>query len=390
VNEPGLEGAFWPSDRQKLLLRVAFGDDDAALAAWGRVRPALDLDRLELGTFPLLALVHRRLERLGLEDADLPRLAGIRRRTWYLNRVRGERAAAALRALDDAGAAALVVGGWASVCASHGGDFSVRAVDALDVLVAPALAERAEAALHEAGYERLDDWVPAARSLGGREGDVCVVHTRLAHELSDPAAGREPQGLAVSSRPAELAGTPVRVLQPADELVRICATGARATRVPAVIWAADALALLAAAEASLDWDRVTEDARTLGAAPRLRAALAYLGRELAAPVPDAVLGALAAERAAGRRRLAHRVAGRGVPLLGPAPRTVVRFLHVTADRPLLRALASGPRFLSDELGVGRPARLPLEVARRARTALRLQRAARRRGPARTLEHEGAA
>jgi putative nucleotidyltransferase-like protein len=383
MNEPGLDGSFWPSESQKLLLRTAFGGD-AAGAAWERARPTLDLDRLEIGSFPLLPLVHRKLERLGIDDPYLPRLAGIRRRTWYLNTVRAGRAAAALYVLEAAGVRPVVVDGWSAVARGHGGDLTVRAVDGLDVIVPPDRTGHAEQALRRAGYERQDDWLPDERRLAGRDGDACALHTRLAREFAEPSPG----DVAAETAPAELAGAAIRVLRPDDELVRLCLVGARATRLPAVLWVADALALLRSSGDEVDWARIQQQADLLRAALRLHDALLYLGREHGAAVPPETVEALAAAASRPRERLAHRLAGRSLPGVGPAPRTAVRFLHVTSDRPLATALAAGPRFLRDELGVPRSRLLPRELGRRARTALRLQRVDRRRAAA--PERQGAA
>jgi hypothetical protein len=300
VNEPGLEGSFWPSERQKLLLRTVCGDGEA----WRRLRPQLELDRLELGSFPVLPLVHRQLVELGIDDSYLPRLAGIRRRTWTMNRLELERVTPALRSLDDP----IVVGGWQFPARYYGGDFGLRPVEGLEVL------------------------------------------ERLAWEFSTPE--REPE---VETIEIELGGTKARALVPTDELVRVCLAGARVHQPPNVLWLADALAVL---RFEIDWDRVVRHALRLRAMLRLRDALVYLGRELGAAVPDEAIRELEAHPPRRREALSHRRAGR-------SPRVVsTRFLNVTADRPLPAALLALPTFLRDELGLKRRSQVPIEVVRR--------------------------
>jgi hypothetical protein len=179
VKEPGLEGSFWPSERQKLLLRTAFGEGEAGGEAWRHVRSQLDLDALELGSFPLLPLVHRQLERLEIEDPYMPRLAGIRRRTWYLNRLGLEVLAPALRALDRCGAEPVVVDGWQFPAHYHGGDFGLRPVDGLDVLVCGDRADAGARALAHLGFDGPRDAVAGVARFVHADGRTCTLHQRL-------------------------------------------------------------------------------------------------------------------------------------------------------------------------------------------------------------------
>jgi hypothetical protein len=356
VNERGLVGSFWPSERQKLLLRTAFAGGEASAEAWHRLRPRLDLDRLELGSFPLLPLVHRQLERLGIEDPYVPRLAGIRRRTWYLNHLQLDALAPALRSLEEAGTAPLVVGGWELPARCYGGHLGLRPVEGLDVLVPPGRVDAAARALADLGFERARDTLRGRDRLVDAEGRTCTLHERLAREFSVPERGVELEDLRDEAIEISLGHTRARALGAADELVRICLVGARTTAPPSVLWVADALALLQAEAAAIDWQRLVRHARRLRATLRLRDALVYVSRELDAVVPGHVIRELEATPARRRERLAHREAGRSRRLVGPSPRTLTRFLHVTADRPLPAALVALPPFLRDELGPRRRAR----------------------------------
>jgi hypothetical protein len=313
VNEPGIEGSFWPSEWQKLLLRAATAGGEASAEAWRRLRPQLELDRLELGSFPVLPLVHRQLERLGIEDPSMPRLAGIRRRTWTMNRLELERVTPALRSLDEP----IVVGGWQFPAHYYGGDFGLRPVEGLEVL------------------------------------------DRLASEFSTPE--REPE---LETFEITLGETKARALVPTDELLRVCLARARTSVPPNILWLADALAVL---RFEIDWDRVVRHGLRLRAMLRLRDALVYLRRELGAAVPDEAIREVEAHPPRRREALAHRRAGR-------SPRVVsTRFLNVTADRSLPAALVALPTFLRDELGLKRRAQVPLEVVRRAALRMRVTR-----------------
>jgi Uncharacterised nucleotidyltransferase len=364
VNEPGLEGSFWPSRQQKLLLRSALDTDEPAVHAWRELRPQFDLDRLELGSFPLLPLVHRRLERYGIDDPYVPRLAGISRRTWYLNQLRLDALAPALGVLEEVGTEPIVVSGWELPAHYYGGDFSLRPVEELNVLVRNDRIDASVRALAEAG------WIAGQRAAGGqvrlvdRAGHVCIVDTRVAREFSIPERSIEVADPWAETIDITLGSIRVRALSPSDELLRICVHGARASAFPNVVWLADAVAILRADETAVDWDRILRQTLRLRAMLRLRDALLYLRRELSAAVPDGVIEELEATSPRWRETLAHKQAGR-------SPRLVAaRFLQVTSDRTLPLAVAAAGTFFRDELGLERRTDVPLEVARRAATRLR--------------------
>jgi putative nucleotidyltransferase-like protein len=364
VREDGLEGSFWPSEQQKLLLRTAFAGGDASAEAWRRLRPRLDLDNLDLGSFPLLPLVHRQLEGLAIEDPYLPRLAGIRRRTWYLNHLQLDALGPALRALGGA-TTPVVVGGWQFPAHYYDGDFGARPVEDLEVLVRPGDAAAAGRAVAELGFEGPRGVVAGVSRFVRSDGRSCTLHQRLAREFSVPERGLEVEGLWDETVEISLGDTTTRALAPTDEVLRVCLAGARATALPNALWVADALAVLQEEPGAIDWDRLVRNARRLRATLRLRDALVYLRRELAAGVPDGAIHELEATPARRRELLAHKEAGRSRRLIGPAPRTATRFLHVTSDRPVPAALVALPAFLRDELGLERRAQVPLEVVRRA-------------------------
>jgi len=364
LNEPDLAGSFWPSRQQKLLLRAALGADESAAQSWRELRPQFDLDRLELGSFPLLPLVHRQLERLGIDDPYVRRLAGIRRRTWYLNQLQLDALAPAVRVLEEVGTEPIVVAGWEFPAHYHGGDFGLRPVDGLNVIVRNDRVEAGVRALTAVG------WTAARRVVGGQErlvdaaGRGCSLEGRVAREFSVPERGVEVDDIWEETIEISLGDIRARALGPSDELLRVCLHGARASAIPNILWLADALAVLQADEKALDWQRILRQTLRLRAMLRLRDALVYLRRELNAAVSDDVIHELEAKSPRWRETLAHRLSGQSPRLVG------ARFLHVTSDRNLPLAVAAAGTFLRDELGLKRRADVPLEVARRAAMRVR--------------------
>ena len=64
---------------QAALLRVALDDrPEAAVRSWQELRPSLDVEILEPGSFELMPLVYRNLTGAGVDDPELGRIEGHR------------------------------------------------------------------------------------------------------------------------------------------------------------------------------------------------------------------------------------------------------------------------------------------------------------------------
>ena len=394
-----LAGSFWPNDRQKLLLRAALMGGDASAEAWQRVRPAFDLDDPDHASQALLPLVYRQLDRLGIDDSGLPKLRGIYRRTWYMNQLLLDRLKETVEAVGDGGGDPLVVSSW-ELPLRYYGDLGLRSVAALHLLVRPDHVARAARALSEQGWAGpLEPTESFLRSThNGRydraNGDRCLLYWRLFHEFSDPGRGREAEDLWERPIDLELRGVPARALSPTDELLNLFVGGARMSRWPSVTWVADAITVMRAPDSVIDWERLVRQARHLRATLRVHDAASFLRRELDAPVPAEVLDELREARTSRREVLAHRAGGTRMGPLGPTPDTLTRFLRLTADVSVPRALAGLPTFLRDEWGLERRSQVPFAILRKgvakvAGAARTLRKAEQRRSdvPGRPRTHE---
>jgi hypothetical protein len=90
-----------------------------------------------------------------------------------------------------------------------------------------------------------------------------------------------------------VAGHKVRLLSPTDALLHACCQASHAVRLQPFGWAADAY-LIVQRHPHLDWTNLLESARRSRTEIPTHVALAYLARELSAPVPAPVLERLAA------------------------------------------------------------------------------------------------
>ena len=119
---------------RRLLLRALLDADGDAAATAGRAwLEAIDVQTLGWDQARMLPMAYKRLSALGVEE--MPEiLRGTYRKAWVQNQARFRAAAVTLAEFDAAGIANLVTKGAALVPA-YGGDWGVRDMSDVDVLV---------------------------------------------------------------------------------------------------------------------------------------------------------------------------------------------------------------------------------------------------------------
>jgi hypothetical protein len=374
VRRPGRRGSFWQTPTQETLLRILLGDDDdRAAARWGQLRP-LDIDTAEAGSFCLLPPLHDRLSKIAADDPLLPRLAGTYRSTWYKNQLQLERLSGLVTLLRERAIEPLVVGG-APIAARWYPQLGLRPVPQLELIVSPDDAATAREVVREAA------WRPAGRSCAyGRfvnaDGLILVVHSGAPPYLAGPLRNTAFATLREAGRQTTIGGLPVSTLQVADELLWVCALGARTTIPPSIQWLFDAAQLLASPERPAV-GVVLARARTFHLVEPLRETVAYLAGISETPDLLDFQRALRAEPVGRRDALAQHLAGAGGKNLEGAARTLALYLRTTADEPLCRAVAELPRHLQEawetETVVQVPAVALKKLVRIGRTRLRERR-----------------
>jgi hypothetical protein len=346
-------GSFWPDATQRALLQVALGPAEQAAGRWHALQP-LDVSELPAGSFALLPLLYERLAAIAPDDPQPPLLHGIYRSTWYRNQLLLDRLAHLLPSLRAHGADALVVGGAAAVRRWYRA-LGSRPVSPLELIVAPDTVPLVRAASVDAGWRPAGARPWLVRFVG--EGETAlVVHAGAPAPLAGPlgpARGYD----ALRERARKLTGTdgdPL-VLDPADELLRLCATGARTVLPPSCQWVIDVHQLVSSREAPpVEW--LLARARRFCVLEPLRAALLYIAETLETAGLDDYLQALEDARGNRRERIAFRLAGLpGGRLTAPA-QLVAAHLQASADGPLSRAVTRLPRHLQETWRTESPAR----------------------------------
>jgi hypothetical protein len=360
-------GGYWPSPIQELLLRAALLSGTDAREAWCALRPGLDVDGADRASRRLLPLLGANLRRLGIDDPLAAGLEAIHRDTAAKNRRLFDAGRRLLTALAEAGIATLVLKGGA--LASHGyRDLGLRPMSDLDVVVPTGQADAAVQALERAGWEARTPVTPAlvrmrhaTDLLETGTSFKCDLHWHVYWECCAPDADDD---LWAASVPLDFEGVPTRTLGPADQLLHLCVHGSRRARRPLLLWIPDALLVLRAG--GIDWPRLLAQGRRRRFVLRAATMLAYLRRQLGAPVPDEVLARLEALPISRLERLEYRVVNRPQGLLGELPGYWCHYRRLRADGQITSTLGF-PRYLQQTwrmASLGRMGRGALDRARK--------------------------
>lgn len=279
------------------MLRAALLDGEAAVAAYRTWRPSLDFFAISFGQQRLIPMLQANLARLGIAEPLMERFRGIRRYAWARNLRSMTLARSVFGALDRAGIPFIVLKG-AALIAAYLTDRSLRPMDDIDVLVPEdrlpdAVKALASIGLAPQGHPRLvenrrvQSEFPGWPFLGG--GQNIDLHWKALHYDRRVNADDE---FWTGSREAMLDGMPIRILDPADQLLQICAHAAQ-TFVGAAVtqWPADA-ALVIRGSPDLSWERLAAQAERHRLSAILAYALEFLRERLALPIPAETLAAL--------------------------------------------------------------------------------------------------
>ncbi len=356
-------GSFWPSATQRALMEVGLGPEAQAPERWRALQP-LDVTALETGSFGLLPPLYERLHEVLPDDPQLPRLFGTYRSVWYRNQLLLERLAVLLPLLRQrAGVQPLLVGGMSALLRWYP-RLGLRPVPLLELIVEPEAAGEAVKVSTYAGWRPSSEgrYSTALRDDSQR---VLVIHHGAPSAVLGPLGAADGTA-ALRDRAVELDavdGTPL-VLDPADELLFVCATGARTVPVQTCQWLVDAYRLLQSGEAP-DPKALLERARRVHLVAHVRAALHYLAEITDAEELSGFVSAFDAEPVQRRDRVAFALAGVGGSRLAGTAQMLGNYVQATADDPPLRAATGLPRHLQERWGAESLAGVPVLALRKA-------------------------
>ena len=291
--------------------------------------------------------MYERLSEVAPTDIRLPLLRGICRSNWLRNQLLIERVAGSITALREREIEPLVIGGAAIIARWYSG-LGSRPLPQFELAVDPSEAAAAGDTLAADGWRTLTgDGVH--RWFVDPDGRKLVLHEGMPPLVAGPI-GRTDALRELRARAGRHAvlGTPMLMLQPADELTVACGLGARTTVPPTSQWLVDAGKMLAAPDRP-DRDELLARARRHHLVEPVRDTLAYLAQVTASEL-DVYLTALSAETASRRETLAYRVSGAPAGPLGSLPLLLASGLRATSELPVRQALSRLPRHVQEAWG----------------------------------------
>ncbi len=346
-----------------LLFRAAFLPEERALHAWWRWKTNVNLDTLDPISYQLLPQVYLNLRSGSIDEADLARLKGVYRRTWYANGLLTHRVVQLLPAFRSASIDVLALSGTSLALADAGR----RSIAPFELLVPVDRAVNAIERIEGRGWKptpslRPDltpNYVSAGHAHSFRDGrpGLLRLHWR-AFPGSYPADADD--DLWRRAVTVTLQDTEMKTLDPADRLLHSCAsTGASSC--PLVHRAADATTILLDAGCAVDWDRVIAEAGRRHLVLPLQEIIAFIQTQLDGPLPEEVAGRIEHLPVSPIERRRHASSSR----LG---RVRVHWrAHTQRDesRSLLRQVSGFPAFLQHTWRLERTWHLPIHLAKRA-------------------------
>jgi len=275
----------WPTARQADLLRSALLPDARAIEAWHRVRPEVELERLDGGVAGVLPQLRRNLVALGVSDPLLPLFKGVERHTWARNQMLWSHATPAVAMLEASGIPTLLLKGSA-LFSGNGPSAGTRLLGDLDILVPPEQTSDAARVLRAAGFEPLGAAGLISHGYEEAAGWQVDLHWYATNSARRPGADADLWQAAV---PVALQGVPTRRPCPADELLIVLCHGQRWHGEPSYRWAVDA-ALIARGDCGpLDWERLLGAARERRVCLTVARGLEFLREVASSPVPEWML-----------------------------------------------------------------------------------------------------
>ncbi len=323
-NEPGC----WPTRDQELLLRAALWQGDRVLDSWNEWRRSVNIDVIDYGSHRMVPQLYRNLQRHGVKDPLMDRLKGVYRYYHYKNELLMHRVSSLLAAFEEAGIETMVLKG-AALIQLYYRESGLRPMLDADVLVHAHQAEQAMEVLTRSQWKPLryrqpQQRIPIVHSTpfedsGGRQVDL---HWHLFWECF---SAKDDYDYWEQAIPIKIGGVQTLALSPTDQLLHTCWHGARWNEVPPIRWVADAMSILAASSAEINWPSLLKKAQRHRIILPVRDSLTYLKKTFDAPVPDTLLQSMAAVRISRIERENYEVTLN--PMAPPTTSRILRMLY---------------------------------------------------------------
>jgi hypothetical protein len=293
------EAGCWPTRDQELLLRAALLQREPALEAWDVWRRNVNIDVIDYGSHRMIPQLYRNLQRHGVKDQRMERLKGVYRYYLYKNEILMHRIGTLLAAFEDAGIKTMVLKG-AALIQLYYRESGLRPMLDADVLVRAHQAEQAMEVLTRLGwkpvrYQQPQTRIPILHSTPFEDNDGRQVDLHW-HLFWECFSANDDDAYWENAVPIKIGGGQTLALSPTDQLLHTCWHGARWNEVPPIRWVADAMTILGASAAEIEWPGLLKKAQKHRIILPLKDSLQYLRKTFDAPVPDTLLKSLSAVR----------------------------------------------------------------------------------------------
>lgn len=280
--------SFLPNLQQTLLLKASLLEGPEAISAWNRWNQLEELASIDDRSYRLLPLVYKNMLKHGLDPHHYGRIRGVYKLTWTRNQLLLRDLATAAQALQRNNIEVMLLKGVALALQVYG-DYGVRPMSDVDVLVPNMRRQDAIAAVEHCGWRQRDPgsghnlYSHATRFLssGGSE-----LHLHWQIPYLDVVGGQE-GNYWENAIGFHLGDIPVKTLSPTDQLIHVCLQGYHWDSHPLLTWIADSYHIIESSD--IDWACLVERAVHIDAALPMCQALKYLRNEYRLSIPEAVL-----------------------------------------------------------------------------------------------------
>jgi hypothetical protein len=291
-----------PTEEQLLMLRATLVPGAAGRDAAMKWLPTANIDRLGKSSRRLMPLLYDRLRMEGIDHPILRVLKGVKRHTWYNNRLLFHEAGQTIQDLRAAGIEVMLIKGAALTLAYYG-DYGLRPMEDLDFMI------RGDSVVAALDRMQKQGWVPECRASAEFVRKRLLNHRTALHMRN--SSGRDldlhwhlltfclgPDAdipFWEASREINFEGQTVRTLDPADDLLHALVHGASWDAISPIRWIPDALVIIRETP-NLQWDRLVEQAGQRQLSKLVSESLRYLSTEFGSDVPQEVLARLSGIR----------------------------------------------------------------------------------------------
>jgi hypothetical protein len=362
-----------PTPEQTLLLRACLLSGSAAASAWQQWRERVNFDDIDGGSYRLVPLAYKNLQREKIEDEILGRLKGIYRHTWARNQLLFHDAAQVMKAMQEAGIPVLVLKG-ATLASTAYTDAGLRPMNDFDFMVPFGETRSAFEIMSQSGWKYVESvpleqtiWSSHASKWNNQGGRQIDLHWHLLPGWRLPEVD---EGVVQRAAKIQIAGTTFPAMSATDLLWHVCAHGAIGDEVPSIRWVADAWMILHDDKRPVDWELFLDSVQQRSLGFSVSRALHFLKTEFNAPVPDRVLEILARAPISRLERWEQHIISRPRGVLGALPLHCVNYIRQTQHDSLWGKVSGVPLFFRRTWGVPDTRGLLKYALKKARNRLR--------------------